>query len=167
MADDVNTYNSNDNVKVGQMIIFLKGLPAAYAKSAKMQINVATVDTSNKFDGVWGSVIAGKRGYTINSESLLTEQKGAQSYHDLIKAMIDGTPLDFQFGTMKSSVDDDGNMTGVAIDTTFPNYKGKVLLTSIDITSEQGAVATNSMQGTGSGKLTTVDPQAAAATAGS
>jgi ABC-type uncharacterized transport system YnjBCD ATPase subunit len=59
---------------------------------------------------------------------------------------------------MKSSVDDDGNMTGVAIDTTFPNYKGKVLLTSIDITSEQGAVATNSMQGTGSGKLTLVDP---------
>ena len=157
--DGVVKYNSNANVKVGQMIIFLKGLPHAYAKSAKLQINAATTDTSNKFDGVWGSVIAGKRGFTINSDSVLTEQEGALSYHELTKAIIAGEPLDFQFGTMKADGPDaDGNISNVVIDPALPNYKGKVILTSLDITSEQGAVATSSVQGTGSGPLIPVDP---------
>ena len=156
-------YGSNANVKIGQLILFMGDLPVAYAKSAKMTLSASITDTTNKMDGSWGSGIAGKRSATFESEGLLTEQASTQNYHALVKALIAGAPLSFQFGTMKATQNADGTLSDVAVDTTFPNYKGSLILTSLEITSEAGNVATNTVQAQSSGPITPVDAVAAGA----
>ncbi|MCH3994859.1 MAG: hypothetical protein LKE54_07400 [Prevotella sp.] len=156
------TYDSNKDLLTGQMILLLNGLVVAFAKSAKITFTTATVDTTNKFDGDFGSAIAGKRSYTVETESLLTEKTEAESYHALMKAIIAGTPLPFVFGTMSYTKNADGTISDPVIDTSHPSYKGNVILTSLEITSEAGNVATNTLQATGSGPLTPVDATAPA-----
>lgn len=147
-------YKSDEEVKEGQFILTIAGVPVAYATNAQMTLTTKTIDTSNKMDGSWDSTKAGKKGFTINSESLLTDQAGTTSYDALIKAQIAGEPIAMVFGTMKYTEDaTTGALTAVAIDTTMPSYKGNIVITSTEIQSQSGDLAKSTMQATGSGPL--------------
>ena len=151
------TFNSNKNVKKGQMIIFLNDKPVAYAKSATLTINNNITDTSNKFDGMWDTGIITGHGYTITTESLITEQKDATSYKALMDAASGDDAVPFVFGTLKKTVDEvTGDITGVAIDTTLPSWKGSINISSFELQSESKNLATSTLNGTGTGKLVPV-----------
>jgi hypothetical protein len=151
------SYKSDENVKTGQFILTVDGLSVAYANNAQLTITTDPVDTSNKMDGMWKSAKAGKKSWAINSEAMLTEQAGTESYDALIKAQIVGDPIAVVFGTLKGTVDPTtGAMSAVAIDTTMPSYKGNIIITSNEIQSQSGDLAKHTMQAQGSSPLLTV-----------
>ena len=151
------TFNSNKNVKREQMIIFLNDKPVAYARNATITINNNITDTSNKFDGAWDTGIITGHGYTITTEALITEQPDATSYKALMDAASGGDAVPFVFGTLKKAVDEvTGDITGVAIDTTKPSWKGSINISSFELQSESKNLATSTLNGTGTGKLVAV-----------
>jgi len=151
------TYNSNLNVKRGQLIVLLGGVPVAYARSATLTINNTITDTSNKFDGMWDTGVITGHGYTIATEGLITEQKESKSYKALMDAAEGEDAVDFQFGTLKKTVDETtGNVTGVALDTSCPSWKGSVNISSFELQSESKNLATSTLNATGTGKLVPV-----------
>ena len=154
------SYKSDENVKVGQLILKTGGIAVAYATSAQLTISTDVIDTSNKMDGSWKSGLAGKKSYTVNSEALLTEQEGAKSYKDLINAQIAGQPIAFEFGTMKSTEGADGSLQNVDIDPAYENYSGNLIITQNDIQSKSGDLAKHTFQAQGSGPLIPVAPVA-------
>lgn len=151
------TFNSNKNVKKEQLILFLNGNPVAYAKQATLTINNNITDTSNKFDGTWDSGIITGHGYTITTEALITEQTGAQSYKALMDAAQSESSIPFVFGTLSKTVDEvTGDVTGVAIDTKCPSWKGYINISSLELQSENKNLASSTLNATGTGKLVTV-----------
>ncbi len=148
------TYRSDENVKIGQLILFIDGKPHAYATSATLNLSANVIDTSNKFDGSWQSGKVGKKSFTVNSEALLTEQPDTLSYEQLIDKYIEGAPVEFEFGTLKYDEDENtGDISNVAIDKSKPWYKGNLLITSCEIQSQSGDLAKNTLQTQGSGPL--------------
>ena len=154
------SYKSDENVKVGQLILKIGGIAVAYATSAQLTISTDVIDTSNKMDGSWKSGLAGKKSYTVNSEALLTEQEGAKSYKDLVNAQIVGRPIAFEFGVMKSTEGADGSLENVDIDPAYENYSGNLIITQNDIQSKSGDLAKHTFQAQGSGPLAQVAPVA-------
>jgi hypothetical protein len=148
------SYKSDEDVKTGQLILLIDGLPHAFATSATLSISTNVIDTSNKFDGSWQSGLAGKKSYTVASEALMTEKEGAESYKKLIDAQIAGKPIPFVFGTLKTTEDAaTGAVTSVVIDTACPSYKGNLIITSNELKSEAGDLGKHSLQSQGSGPL--------------
>ena len=155
------TYKSDANVKTGQLILKIAGVPVAYATSASLTLSTNVIDTSNKMDGSWQSGVAGKKSYTVSSEQLLTEQKDSKSYHSLLKAQIEGKPVAFEFGTMTYNEDpSDGSLSGVAIDTSCPSYSGNIIINSFELQSEANDLAKSTLQAQGSGPLVVTEPTA-------
>lgn len=148
------SYKSDENVKVGQLILEINNKPVAYATEAKLAIATDAIDTSNKMDGSWKSVLAGKKSFTVSSNSLLTDQEGTESYKELIAAQIAGAPIPFKFGTMKSTEDPQtGALTNVEIDPAYQSYSGNIIITSNELNSQNGDLAKHDLQAQGSGPL--------------
>ena len=154
MSNGEVTFKSDENVKVGQLILFLDNKPHAYATSATMNLNTNVIDTSNKFDGSWQSGKAGKKSFTMNSEALLTEQPGTLSYEQLIDKQIAGQPVEFEFGTLTFEEDaNTGEINNVHLDKSKPWYHGDLIITSCEVQSQNGDLAKNTLQTQGSGPL--------------
>ena len=78
------------------------------------------------------------------------------SYDTLLKKMIEGAPIDFFFGDAASS--DKDNFGGTFTpDKTKINYTGKVLITSLSVTSEAGQIAKCSASFKGFGALVPIE----------
>lgn len=153
------TYQSNQNVKLGQLIISIDGKLHAYATSAKLTLNTDLIDTSNKFDGSWASKLAGKKSWSISSDAFLTEQKDTLSYNALLKAQIAGKPVAMEFGELKYTEDEKtGNLTAASIDKGKPYFTGNIIITSMDLSSDAGDLAKNSLQAEGAGPLVVNEP---------
>lgn len=148
------TYNSNKNVKKGQLILFINGLPYAYSKTATLTINNTITDTSNKFDGLWDTGIITGHGYTVSSDALITEQEGTASYETLMDAVSKEEAIAFELGTLKKTVDETtGDVTGVEMDTACPSWSGNINISSLELQSEVKNLATSTLNATGTGAL--------------
>ena len=107
--------------------------------------------------GDWAGSLAGKKSFTISSESLLTRKEGALSFDTLLEKQIVGDPLDFFFGSAKAS--DQDNFGGTfEKDDKQVNYTGKVIITSMSIKSDNGQIVSVSASFKGVGALTPVKP---------
>lgn len=107
--------------------------------------------------GDWAGSLAGKKSFTISSESLLTRKEGAMSFDTLLAKQIAGDPLDFFFGSAKAA--DQDNFGGTFTkDTAQVNYTGKVIITSLSIKSDNGQIVSVSASFKGVGALESVKP---------
>ena len=149
-------HDSSKDLVRGQLFLFLGENPVAFASSWSLEVSVEEIDISNKMCGDWSASLPGKKSFTISSESLLTRLEGATSYDELLKHVDTGET--FQFVVGESTITDKTNVGGsFAIDTTKPNYKGEIMLTSLSLKSDNGQIATCSASFKGVGALQKVE----------
>lgn len=124
--------DSSKDIYRGELMLFVGEDPIAFASSAGLDISTEELDISNKMMGDWAGSLAGKKSFTVSSESLLTRKEGAMSFDKLLEKQIAGEPLDFFFGSAKA--EDKDNFGGTfSKDTAQKNYTGKVIITSLSL----------------------------------
>lgn len=148
--------DSSVDIYRGELMLFIGENPIAFGSSAGLDISTEELDISNKMMGDWAGSLAGKKSFTISSESLLTRKQGAMSFDTLLDKQIVGEPLDFFFGSAKAA--DKDNFGGTFTqDTAQRNYTGKVIITSLSIKSDNGQIVSVSASFKGIGALTPVE----------
>ena len=148
--------DSSEDILKGELMLFIGEDPIAFGTSAGLDISTEELDISNKMMGDWAGSLAGKKSFTISSESLLTRKKGVMSFDTLLDMQIKGDPLDFFFGSADSA--DKDNFGGTFTpDKTQKNYTGKVIITSLSIKSDNGQIVSVSASFKGVGALKPVE----------
>lgn len=149
--------DSSKDIHRGELMLFVGEDPIAFASSAGLDISTEELDISNKMMGDWAGSLAGKKSFTVSSESLLTRKEGAMSFDKLLEKQIAGEPLDFFFGSAKA--EDKDNFGGTfSKDTAQKNYTGKVIITSLSLKSDNGQIVSCSASFKGVGALKPVEP---------
>jgi len=149
--------DSSKDIYRGELMLFVGEDPIAFASSAGLDISTEELDISNKMMGDWAGSLAGKKSFTVSSESLLTRKEGAMSFDKLLEKQIAGEPLDFFFGSAKA--EDKDNFGGTfSKDTAQKNYTGKVIITSLSLKSDNGQIVSCSASFKGVGALKPVQP---------
>lgn len=149
--------DSSVDIFRGELMLFVGEDPIAFGSSAGLDISTEELDISNKMMGDWAGSLAGKKSFTISSESLLTRKQGAMSFDTLLAKQIAGDPLEFFFGSAKAA--DQDNFGGTFTkDTAQVNYTGKVIITSLSIKSDNGQVVSVSASFKGVGAIQPVEP---------
>lgn len=126
----------------------------AFATSCSLNIDGATIDTSNKMSCRWNSNLAGKNSYTVSADALYTDVNGTYNFDDLLAAMIDGDPIYWAMGEPAASTASCETNT-FELDTTKVIAWGAGLITSLSLTAGNNEVASASVTITGSGDLHT------------
>lgn len=160
MADLPVKHDSNEDIFRSQLFVFADDQPIAYAKTASLSITAAEVDVSNKMiSGGWEASLYGKKGYTISCDSLYTQKEGQLSYDALFDKMKNNQTVTFFLGQTKVT---DATESGGKFekDLTKRHYTGTAMITSLDLTSDDGEIATCSTSLKGVGALTSNDPVA-------
>lgn len=149
--------DSSKDIYRGELMLFVGEDPIAFASSAGLDLSTEELDISNKMMGDWAGSLAGKKSFTVSSESLLTRKEGAMSFDKLLEKQIAGEPLDFFFGSAKA--EDKDNFGGTfSKDTAQKNYTGKVIITSLSLKSDNGQIVSCSASFKGVGALKPVEP---------
>ena len=149
-------HDSSTDLVRGELFLYIGDAPIAFASSCGLDISTEEIDIANKMMGDWAGSIPGKKSYTLSCESLLTRLTGAISFDKLLASQIAGEVLDFFFGAAK--VTNKTNVGGeFALDTEQKNYKGKVMITSLSLKSENGQIASCSASFKGIGALEPVE----------
>ena len=103
--------------------------------------------------GGWQGNLPGRKSYTISSEALITYKEGAMSYGTLIDKQIADETIPFQFA--EGVAEDADNFGGTfEPDPAKDSFSGEAMITSLNLTSEQGNIARVSISLTGIGGLT-------------
>ena len=147
--------DSSVDVLKGPLMLFIEDNPLAFEKSSKLSMTADELDVSNKMMGDWAGSLSGKKSFSFSSDALTTKKTGACSYDTLMDAWIAGTPLNFKFAP-GASTDKDAFGGTFTPDATQKSYTGKVIVTSLEITSEAGALVTCSATLKGVGALVPV-----------
>lgn len=146
-------HNSDTDVFKGQLFLFVGDSPIAYGKDATLNVATEEIDISNKMMGSgWKGAAPGKKSFAITSESLYTQAKDQVSFDTLLDKQSDDEIFDFFLGTAKVT---NGTATGgeFTLDKTKPYRTGKVMISSLDLKSTDGDIATCSASLTGVGAL--------------
>ena len=146
-------HDSNADIFRGQLFLFINDKPIAYGKDASLSLATDEVDVSNKMiSGGWKASLPGQNSYTISSESLLTQKTGQLSFDTLMEAYIKKDTLPFVLGEaiVTNQTTTGGEFT---LDTSKPHYKGIMMITSLDLKSTDGDIATCSASVAGSGAI--------------
>jgi len=146
-------HDSNTDIFRGQLFIFVGDAPIAFGTSATMNIATEEVDITNKMmSGGWKGSLPGQKSFSITSESLLTQKTGQYSFDTLLEKQINDETFDFFMG--EAEVSEQTSVGGkFELDLTKKHYTGKVMITSLDLTSEVSGIATCSASFTGIGAL--------------
>lgn len=143
------------NILGEQIQVFLSGSTLACATSCSVQISSDSIDVSCKDTAGFNASLPGKISWTINSDNLFV----IGDYTKLVDAMINKTVLDVVFSTVSNftaatTPDADGHVVPAGGWTPSNDlYEGKCVVTSIDLTADNGAVATYSVTLEGKGAL--------------
>lgn len=143
-------------IEGSDMMWFLGGKSIALAKSHKLNITAETVDTSNKDEGGdWDSPGVKKLAFDGNSDSLFPSDPKGNGFDDLFALMIAKTPIDaiFSLGKVPADAGKEVPEGGWTAPTTNGGYKGKVIITNLEINAPNGDKATLSVQFKGVGEL--------------
>ena len=150
-------HDSNTDIFRGQLFIFTgtgeEQKPIAYGKDATMNISTEEVDVSNKMmSGGWKGSLPGQKSYTVTSESLMTNKEGQESFGSLLDKQINDETFPFVMGEAKVS---EKTPTGgkFELDKSKPYYTGTLMITSLDVKSTNGDIATCSSSFAGIGAL--------------
>lgn len=152
-------FNSVDEVKKSIRMFFVgttSGVekPIAYSTSAGLSFSKDDVDTANKMDGDWGTTLGGKKSAELSAESFSapsnTTGYGESDFYD---AWNNDTPLYFKYVYVTVTEKAEGGTT-VTEDLTKPYYTGRVKISSMELTSDNGDVCKYSVSGTSQGAVT-------------
>ena len=121
--------------------------PIAYATSNSLSYSLDTIDTSSKMSGDWKSAMPGQIGWTVSTDSLISQTTGHASFSKLEELMVARTPIDVKFGTVTA---DSAEFT---LNASKPLRTGKAIITSLEMTSEKGGICTSSITLQGNGQL--------------
>lgn len=148
---------------LGQNIqLYVGGETIAYAKSSNIDVNVETVDVSNKDFGGFQAVEAGLVTWTMSSENLVASKRSGKGFDDLMLLMLKKEPVDVIFGVKDNVVNRNDEYTvpetGGWPAPTKGGWKGKALITSLSMSTPNGEQSTMSVTLTGCSTLSQIKP---------
>ena len=141
----------------------------AASTSCSINVNADTIDVSSKDSGRYGSNIAGKISWDVSADALFTIPSSGDSrygYTKLMDSLISGEALDISWASVSNfaeanaasdqSADEDGNVfTATRKQTSAKDlYSGKAVVTSLQLTADNGSLSTYSVTFAGKGKIT-------------
>lgn len=138
-----------------QIQVFLSGKTLACATSCSVNISADEIDTSCKDTAGFKTSIQGSISWTVQSDNMFV----IGDYTKLVDAMLGKTVLDLTFATVANfdsatEPDADGHRVPTGGWTSSNDlYHGKAIVSSIDLTADNGAVATYSVTFNGVGAL--------------
>ena len=130
----------------------------AMATSLSVEISADATDISSKDSGRWASSLLGKISWTASASNLFT----VADYSKLIDVMVANTPIEIVFATVKNydtvtsgTTDSEGMFTNTPAiwESNDDMYHGKVIVTSISLSANNGEVTTYDVSFTGVGAL--------------
>lgn len=144
------------------LMIFIDGKTAAYAKSCDVDVKANTIDTGSKDSGIWDEYIVGSMGFTITSDGLCALKKDSEDgyvYEDLLSKMIAHEAVTVMFGSPANLTPGDagvpeGGWTAPTGAVSQPvAYTGKAIIDDVKISGAKGDVGSMSISLTGTGAL--------------
>lgn len=141
----------------------------AASTSCSININADTIDVSTKDSGRFGSSLAGKVTWDISADALFMVSDSGDtrySYEKLLDSLISGEPLDVSWATVSNfdtanaasdnNSDEYGNVFTPSRKQTSAKdlYSGKAVVTSLQLTADNGSLSTYSVTFAGKGKIT-------------
>lgn len=141
----------------------------AASTSCSINVNADTIDVSSKDSGRYGSSLAGKVTWDISSDALFFVSESGDTrycYEKLMDSLISGEALDVSWASVSNfaeanaasdqNADEDGNVFTAARQQTSAKdlYSGKAVVTSLQLTADNGALSTYSVTLAGKGKIT-------------
>lgn len=141
----------------------------ACATNLSVQVDADSIDVSCKDTGKFSASIAGKISWSVTTDCLfvIEDEEGGtgghkSNYSELMDALINGTPLTATWSTVANfdtanaaGGDEDGhvfNKTKKAEDGK-DLYYGKVVITSLSLTADNGSLSTYSVSMAGKGAI--------------
>lgn len=150
-------------VKGGDMMLFVNSKPLAFATSHTLTIQAETQDTSNKDEGggKWASNEVKLFSWSGKSENFycISDTDGKaddnSSYADVFDLMVAGEAIDAVFAAKTETANDISEVTETSKVWTpkVPKYSGKVIITNLEVTAQNGEFATYSVDFEGVGEL--------------
>ena len=143
------------NIMGEQIQLFLSGKTLACATSCSVNISTDDIDVSCKDSAGFNSTIPGRITWTASSDNLFV----LDDFNKLVDAMLNKTVLTLAFATVKNfgnktAPDADGHVVPTGGWTSNDDmYYGQVTVSSIDLSADNGSVATYSVQFNGHGAL--------------
>ena len=146
---------------LGQNIqLYVAGETIAYAKDSQISISVSEIDVSNKDHGGYSAFQAGLVDWSMTSNNLVASKRSGKGFDDLLELLLKKEPVDVIFGTKDTTVDrnDEYNVpdTGGWPVPTKGGWKGKALITSLDMSSPNGEIASMNVTLKGCSPLTKI-----------
>lgn len=138
-------------IKGGVLMLFVDNKSVPLATSHTLTINANTTDASNK-DVNGGS-------WAVNDVSQYTWEASTDNLYSttgvstLYAKMVAGAPIDAIFGIKTEAADADLPVGGSWTKPTTNCFSGKVIITSLEVTAQNGENATFSATFTGYGEL--------------
>lgn len=148
-------------LKGKDFMVFVGGKAIALATSHTLTLNAETSDISSKDSGMWSDSEITGMNFEISSESIgsAKEEEAVDiSYEELFDMMLAGEPVDVICGIPKNQSNDGVPETGWTVPdgSTQAYYKGKALITNLQLAGQSKENSTISANFTGKGKLAKV-----------
>ena len=142
----------------GDLMLFLGGTSIAFSTSHKLSISAETVETSSKDNGgKWVAKAVRKLSWNISTENLYSLDGAGKTYDDLFTMMTGRTEIDAIFTVEKDYATKAYEVpAGGWVPMTTGQYKGKVVITSLELNAPNGDNATFTASFDGVGALTKV-----------
>lgn len=138
------TFQTLIDIKKAQRMLFIGASgsekPMAYATSAGLSFSADDIDVSNKADGGWATSMQGKKSAEISVDGIVAVNSAMADEGTLFDAFKNGTSLSFKYVYVTITEGSDGKTTSVAEDTSKPYYTGSCVITSLELTSDNGDV---------------------------
>lgn len=135
--------------------VFLSGQTLACATSCSVNISSDEIDTSCKDSAGFASTLPGRITWTVTSDNLFV----VADYTKLVDAMLNKSIVDITFASVSNlsgatAPDADGHCVPSGGWTSANDlYYGKATISSIDLSADNGSVATYSVTFNGHGTL--------------
>lgn len=146
---------NNDIIQGNNLLLYLTSAHTvvAYSTSVSLQVDNEPNETTSKFSCAWSDAIGGKNSYSINADSLYTQNSGGTSFDNFIAMMVAGDQVEWYIGS-ESGWTGDGNTcinNPHALDTTKDYYNGRAIITSCSLEAgmDEAASCSITMQGCG------------------
>lgn len=153
----------NTSYKGKNLQVLMGGKSIGLATSHTLNLTANTVDTTTKdSEGMWSDAEIQNKQWTLQSDNLCSHGTDGHDTEALMDAFMTGTPVTVVFGLV-APVDAAVPTGGFTINTTATDkiaWTGSALITSLNITANNGERATSSVTFSGVGSLTKVTAQA-------
>ena len=148
----------NKVINGGDLMLFIGGTSIAFATNHKLSISAETVETSSKDNGgKWVAKAVRKLSWNMSTENLYSINGAGKTYDDLFAMMTGRQEIDAVFALEKdyeTKADEVPEAGWTPI--TTGQYKGKVVITSLELNAPNGDNATFTASFEGVGALSKV-----------